>query len=170
MQPATKIDTSVWSVNASIADNYDSDSTRDNSHSKQAVLQFDIENRHKEILRDYSKGEMDHQLVLNLEHFTIFTPKREDSLEFQFKNMYEFWKPDPNTFLWQNLQFYSFGSVESNDATHSLNAALFTLTESGQNHKHSQEEFQRKKVGRKFQFTGLSQRKDVVLKSLLRRI
>ena len=99
--------TSSWSVNASIADSDDSDSFGDGCYSKQAEYHFDIENQHIEILRDNLNCDMDNQPPASREHLTVFAPKREDSLEFQFKNIYEFWRTYSDTFLGQNLQVYS---------------------------------------------------------------
>ena len=138
----------------------------------QKVLDLDTQTRNEQMLRNEMDFWIDSNLIRNKEHFSIFSPKIEDNLEYQYENMEEFWKIKPTPFFEQNMQIKLGESLEIFkvlEELYNINS-LKTLDDQLLNAGFNNQDTQRKKLGRKFEFTGLSQRKDVVLKSLLRKI
>ena len=172
MQLAIENADNSWTSSSQINKEYYLEDQLKGLHFILKVPDFDTKTQNEQMSRNKMEFLIDSQSVKNKEHLSIFLPKIEDSLEYQYENMEEFWKIKPSAFLEQNMQIKLGESLQIfkvSEELYNINS-LKTLDDSFLNTKLNQNDNKRKKLGRKFEFTGLSQRKDVVLKSLLRKI
>ena len=109
------------------------------------------------------------KLIKNKEHLSIFDDKVEDDLEFQFFHNQDFWGCEEQ----QNIIFKFEVKKESSLMFNSLSSSqtyLNLIPELEPTPIFNKSGNIRKKLGRKPIDTGLNQRKDVVLKAVLRKM